>query len=115
MKKVLLTVLLVAMSANIVLAGSKYPKYDEELAKVRTVKNAQMKVINAEIKNTTQKIEDLEENTTIYSQDRNLKLDEYNAKLKELQGRKTRLTNQYNTEKERLQKLYKNNKYKAVK
>ncbi len=106
MKKLALLLTFVILSTSIALA-SKYPKYDAELSKIRTVKNSQTTVINNEIKDIATKIEELEANTTMSTAEKNRKLAEYNAELDKLTTRKIQISEKYNADKARLKQLYK--------
>ena len=106
MKNAVILLSLVMLASGFAYA-SKYPKYDAELSKIRTVKNAQTSAINKEISDYAVKIENLELNTTISASEKNAKLREYNAKIDELNARKTRISDKYNADKQRLKILYK--------
>ena len=95
------------MLASGVAYASKYPKYDAELSKIRTVKNAQTSAINKQISELAIKIENLEIDTTISTTEKNKKLKEYNEKIDELNTRKVNIAEKYKADKKRLQTLYK--------
>ena len=106
MKKLALALSLVVLSANIVMASS-HPKYDAELSKIRTVKNAQTSVINSQIKEIAIKIEALEADTTMTASQKKKQLNEYNAELDKLTNRKNQISEKYKTDKARLKRMYK--------
>ena len=106
MKKLALLLTFVLLSTSIALA-SKYPRYDAELSKIRSVKNAQTTVINNEMKEIATKIETLELNTTVSSAEKNRQLAQYNAELNRLAAKKQQLQTKYNADKAELKRLYK--------
>ena len=106
MKKMVLLLTVIMLSAGVVYA-SKYPKYDAELSKVRTVKNAQTAEINIQIKEIEVKIEELETNATINAAEKNAKINEYKSQLNSLTTKKTQIEEKYKTDKQRLKVLYK--------
>lgn len=106
MKKLAVLLAFVMFSTGFAFAG-KYPKYDAEVSKIRTVKNAQTSAINQEIKEITAEMEELQLNTTMSSAQKSIKMREYNSKLNKLATRKVEIQNQYNADKERLKALYK--------
>ena len=106
MKKLVILLSLIVLASGVAYA-TKYPKYDAELSKIRTVKNAQTSAINKEISDYAIKIENLELNTTISASEKSAKLKEYNAKINELNTRKFQISEKYKADKKRLQTLYK--------
>ena len=106
MKKIVILLSMVMLVSGAAYA-SKYPKYDAELSKIRTIKNAQTSVINEEISDLATKIENLELDTTISAAQKNAQLKEYNKKIEELTAKKIRIADKYNADKKRLKILYK--------
>lgn len=108
MKKLALLLTVVMLSTSVALA-SKYPKYDAEVKKIRTVKNAQTSVIKKEMKDIAVKIEAVETNTTMSSVEKRKKIAQYNAELNKLSARELEISTKYNSDKAKLKKLYKHN------
>ena len=76
MKKLALLLCVIMLSSTMVYAKSN-PKYDSELSKIRTVKNAQTSVINKEIKAIVTEMEALELNTTVSASEKTRRVNEY--------------------------------------
>ena len=72
MKKIFLLSLILLISSDFILAANV--TYDNELRKIRTVKNAQMSVINEKINNIVSDMEDLQVNTNITTEEKNQKM-----------------------------------------
>ena len=106
MKKIAVLLSVIMFTVGIAYA-SKYPKYDAELSKIRTVKNAQTSVLNKQIKEIANNIETLELNTSISTAEKNKKMKEYNAQLDKLTTRKAEIEAKYKSDKQRLKTLYK--------
>ena len=106
MKKLVLLLSFIILTTSVALA-SKYPKYDAELSKIRTVKNAQTSAINKEMQTIALQMEELETNTAISTREKNQKMTEYNAQLNKLSAKKQRISAKYNADKKELKRLYK--------
>lgn len=106
MKKLALLLTFVILASGFAFAG-KYPKYDAEVSKIRSVKNAQTSAINQEMKEISAQIEELQLNTSMSSAQKSVKMREYNSRLNKLATRKVEIQNKYNADKERLKVLYK--------
>ena len=106
MKKAVILLSVIMLSAGIVYA-SKYPKYDAELSKIRTIKNAQTSEINKQISEIAINIQNLETKTGICVKEKETKLKEYNAKIDELSAKKFQIEQKYKADKQRLKTLYK--------
>lgn len=106
MKKLVILLSIVILSSGIVYAA-KYPKYDAELRKIRTVKNAQTAEINQQIIDLEVKIENLETDATISASQKSAQLRDYNLQIYKLKAKKTQISEKYKTDKERLKVLYK--------
>ena len=106
MKKIALLLSLILLSSAMAFAGGN-SKYEAELSKIRTVKNAQTSVINSQIKEIAVKIEELEASTTVSSSEKTRKMSEYNAQLDKLTTRKNEINKKYKADKAKLKRMYK--------
>ena len=105
MKKIILSVLILFIASNMVFASTQ--RYDDEMQKIKTVKNAQMDVINERIKDVVSEMETLNMDTTIAPMEKKQKMYEYQNQLDKLTTRKIQIEKQYKSDKERLKFLYK--------
>ncbi|MBR6163822.1 hypothetical protein IKQ26_08040 [bacterium] len=106
MKKLAILLTFVILSSGFAFAG-KYPKYDAEVSKIRSVKNARTSVINQEMKDISVKMEELQLNNSISPSEKSKQMREYNRRLNNLALEKTEISNKYNADKARLKELYK--------
>lgn len=105
MKKILLTLFIILFSVNFALADK--PEYDAELSKIRTIKNAQISAISKQIKDISNKMMELELNTTISNSEKEKQLQIYTEKLDELTTKKYQISEKYKEDKAKLKKKYK--------
>ena len=106
MKKLFILLSIMILSANFALA-SKYPKYDAEVSKIRTVKNAQTQVINTEINELSNQIEYTKSSTTLTAAQKNQKIQNYNIQIERLAAKKEQINQKYKNDKEILKMKYK--------
>ncbi|MCR5260831.1 MAG: hypothetical protein K6C94_03230 [Candidatus Gastranaerophilales bacterium] len=107
MKKFFILFSVMILSANFALA-SKYPVYDAEVRKIRTVKNAQMAGIEQQISNLEEKIEMTEKSSSLTAAQKNQRIKNYSSQLEKLITRKNQIKQKYKNDKELLKKKYKN-------
>ena len=105
MKKIVLSFLIVFFASNFAFASTQ--RYDDEMQKIKTVKNAQMEVINERIKEIVSEMETLNMDTTVAPIEKKQKMYEYQNQLDKLTTRKNEINKQYKSDKERLKFLYK--------
>ena len=106
MKKIVILLSLIMLASGVAYAA-KYPKYDLELSKIRTVKNAQTAEINKQISELEVNIENFETDTSITAAQKNAKTVEYKNKINELTIQKNRIAEKYKVDKKKLQIMYK--------
>ena len=105
MKKLLVSFIIILLSANYTLANNTL--YDAELSKIRTIKNAKVSVLNKQINEISEKLVELELNTTMKESEKEKRIQSYNKQLEELTNKKTEISEQYKKDKAVLKKKYK--------
>ena len=105
MKKLLVSFIIILLSANYTLASNTL--YDAELSKIRTIKNAKVSVLNKQINEISEKLVELELNTTMKESEKEKSIQSYNKQLEELTNKKTEISEQYKKDKAVLKKKYK--------
>ncbi len=106
MKKILIVMAVIALSANSLCYAEKN-WFDVELAKIRNVKDAKCKLIDKEIADITTVTTRLQTDTSVSSAERQQQIAALNRRTSELNSQKTSIERQYKADKETLKNRWK--------
>ena len=106
MKKKLLLALIVCTAISSV-AFAKNEEMSLKLSQLKNAKNAQMKVINAQIQITTNDITNILINDKLSETEKNKQIEDCQKKLESLNNKKAELSLKYKNDKKALKQQYK--------